>query len=253
MGFPAASDERGHDAAGDETWADAWLFDVVDHQASLALSIEFVLWPVTKRVAFHASLLREGQSLISLVDLEAPAPKTPSLEVRAPGLWTDIGIQTALEHLTVDIEAFAVELEDPADVFAGAYGIRTALGCELEWETDADIVADAARSYQVPCVVHGELLIDELTVEVDGWGWRSHQWGPVAEHQRMGARGRSSDGEWWLDQAGERELTMRALGEAPVPDPYDGDVSLRQYWAASDEGATAWIRRSELDPERLSS
>jgi hypothetical protein len=206
------------------------------------MSIEFLLWPQFSRVAFHASVVQPERPLISLVELEASAPRAPSLEVRAPGLWTDIGIQTALDHMTVDIEAFAVELDDPNEVFAGAYGIRTALGCELEWETAAEVQPGvSASSYEIPCIVHGELLLDERTIEIDGWGWRSHRWGIPGPLDRSRVRGKSADGHWLCEQGQDRELMMQVVSAAPCPEPAL-DARLQQYFARSDQGDLAWVR-----------
>jgi len=241
----AAADERPHRASSDPDWVESWLFDAVHHDGSYALSIEFLLWPQHKRVAYLVSLVQPEHDLITLVELAAPAPKPPGIEVRSPGLWTDIGIQTPLEHMTVDIEAFAVALDDPDDVFRGAYGVRTALGCELEWETAADIQAGPSpNSYEIPCIVHGELLIDELTIEFDGWGWRSHRWGCPTTHDRAVTRGRTATGEWFNDADEDRAATMRVIGTAPTPAP-ELDTQLTQFFAANDAGDMAWIRRIE--------
>ncbi len=239
-------DERPHEPTADPRWVEAWLFDVVQQDGSLAMSIECLLWPQFNRVAFHASVVQRGRPLISLVELEASAPKPPSLEVRASGLWTDIGIQTALDHMTVDIEAFAVELDDPNEVFAGGYGIRTALGCELEWETAAEVQPGvSASSYEIPCIVHGELLLDEKSIEIDGWGWRSHRWGTPGPGDRSRVRGKSADGNWFRDQGEERELMMQIVGTAPSPEPAL-DARLQQYFAHNDQGDLAWVRRVDF-------
>lgn len=239
-----ASDERSHQPTSDD-WVESWLFDAVHHDGSYAMSIEFMLWPQHQRVAFLVSLVRPGHDLVSLVELDAPAPKPPSLEVRSTGLWTDIGIQTPLDHMTVDIEAFAVALDDPDDVFAGAYGIRTALGCELEWETAGELVSGpAAQSYQVPSIVHGELLLDEQTIEIDGWGWRSHRWGPPSMHDRPALRGRTHTGEWFTDANEDRAATMQVVGPAPSPAP-ELDARVKQFFTVNDQGDQAWIRRVE--------
>jgi len=219
---------------------------VVQNDGSLGVSIEFLLWPQRGRVAFHTSVVGLGRNLISLVELEAKAPRPPSLEVRAPGLWTDIGIQTPLDHVTVDIEAFAVELDDPDDVFRGAFGTRTPVGSELEWETASTPVSGlSGHSYEIPCTVHGELLVGDDVIEIDGWGWRSHRWGVPSRSDRMRFRGRSSNGSWLRDTSDERELTMQVVGAAPVPDP-TVDGQLQQYLCRNDAGDLAWIRR--VDP-----
>ena len=242
---PAAADERSHEPTNDPDWVESWLFDVVHQDGAYALSFEFLLWPQQRRVAFLASLVRPGHDLVSLVELQAVAPKSPSLEVRASGLWVDIGIQTPLDHMTVDIEAFAVALDDPDQVFHGAYGIRTALGCELEWETAGPISAGpSADSYEIPCVVHGELLIDEQTIEIDGWGWRSHRWGPPAATDRTVTRGRTHDGVWFNDPHEDRFAMMHVVGTAPTPAP-ELDTRLRQFFVAAENGDMAWVRRVE--------
>jgi len=241
------ADEQPHLPArtDDETWVESWLFDVAQADGSLAMSIEYLQWPQLGRVAFHASVLRLDHALISLVEYEAGSPKPPSLEVRSSGLWTDLGIQTAGDHMTVDVEAFAVALDDPDEVFAGAYGDRTALGCELEWETADDPVAGPTpESYEIPCIVHGELLIDDLVIDVDGWGWRSHRWGTPGAQDRRRIRGRSKTGEWFASDDSDRELTMQVVGRAPVPEP-SLDRRLRQFFVRNIDDDHAWVRRVE--------
>jgi hypothetical protein len=239
----AARDEWAHQPTGDVDWVESWLFDAVHHDGSYALSIELLLWPQRQKVAFLVSLVRPDQDLVSLVELDAIAPKPPSLEVRATGLWTDIGIQTPLEHMTVDIEAFAVALDDPNEVFHRAYGIRTALGCELEWETAGSLKAGpSSSSYEVPCIVHGELLVDEQTIEIDGWGWRSHRWGPPSQGDRSTTRGRTVGGMWFNDPDEDRAATMQVVGAAPSPAP-ELEARMQQFFACDDNGDMAWVRR----------
>ena len=218
---------------------------MVHHDGSYAMSIELLLWPQHKRVAYIVSLVRPEQDLISFVELDAPAPRSPSLHVQAPGLWSDIGIQTPLDHVTVDIEALAVALEDPDDVFRGGYGVRTALGCKLEWETAGRIqLGTSPSSYEVPCIARGELLVENETVHIDGWGWRSHRWGRPLASDRSALRGRTVNGEWFNDLDEDRAATMRVLGTAPAPAPELG-TQLTQFFAANDAGDMAWIRRPE--------
>jgi len=238
------SDETPHAGTSHPNWVEAWLFDLVQSDRSLAASIELLIWPQLSRAAIHTSIVRAGKPLISLVDLAATAPKPPSLEVRAPGLWIDVGVQTPLDHVTVDIEAFAVALDDPDDVFRGAYGIRTAVGTELEWETaDDPRPGVAVGSYEIPCTVHGELLIGDDVIEVDGWGWRSHRWGVPSSDDRTRIRGKAAGGQWIHEQTTDRELTMHVVGAAPAPDPTGGDGALRQFFAVNDAGDCAWVRR----------
>lgn len=249
----APGEERPHRPTDDPTWIEAYLFDLVHGSGDLGVSIELLSWPQAGRVAFHVSVVERTERLISLVDPDVPAPRPPSLELRAPGLWADVGIQTPREHVTVDLEAFAVALDDPNEVFAGAYGHRTALGSELEWETAAEPVVTrpltaASGAYEIPCIVHGELLLADRTIEIDGWGWRSHRWGSPAAADRAATRGRTAEGEWLLtDTSAEtpagsvHDEALEVIGHAPVPDP-SFSRPLRQRLVRSVDGTLAWLR-----------
>ena len=206
------------------------------------MSIEMVI--ANNGVAFHTSVVRSDRPIVSLIEPGAPVPTAPSLEVRSPGLWTDIGIQTPFEHVSVDIEAFAVALEDPDEASADAFGERVALGGELEWETDGPIaLGPAPRSYEVPCVVHGELLVADEVIEIDGFGWRSHRWGSQSDSPRTAWRARSTQAEWLIEQRAPTDYAV--IARAPIPDPAVPDARLEQALIKSSAGALGWLRTRE--------
>ncbi len=138
-------------------------------------------------------------------------PANDRVEIRTSGLWCEVADLVPGVHTTFDLEAFAVALDDPLDVFAGAFGMRTALGAELDWETVDDVEGptpvDSPTDFAVPCLVTGVLLVGHDTLEVDGWGWRSYRLG---DHQpaRSEIRGRSATGGWVWSQG-------IALGQQP--------------------------------------
>lgn len=237
------SDEHPHSTQSDPDWVEAWLLDVVAGDASLAMSIEVALVPAERRAVFHLGLIRPERSLVTVSEQEIPPPSGTRMEMRAPALWVDMGVQTPMHHVTVDVEAFGVELDNPNDVYEGARGNRIPVGCELEWELDGDVVAGRnATSYELPCVVHGEVLVGHDVIEIDGWGWRSHRWGRARDTDRSALRGRRHDQSWW------RELNhplqdLQTIGRAPVLDLVAGrELRVDQRFVHDGQNSYAWVR-----------
>lgn len=116
--------------------------------------------------------------LVTVIDHDVAIPAGQSLELRTEGLWADLTVETPLDHVSVGLEAFAVSVEDPADVYGDLRGDRVPLGFDLEWETEGDTFAyPGVTRYEVPCRVHGEVLVGQERIELDGWGQRDHSWG----------------------------------------------------------------------------
>lgn len=85
-------------------------------------------------------------------DDDAPPPSPGTLDVRGDGLWLSLTCETPGEHWSVALEAFALRVDDPDD----ERGDLVPLGLDLEWEA--------------PGRVHGELLIGDEHVDLDGPG-----------------------------------------------------------------------------------
>lgn len=215
------ADERRHDDEAESSaagWSEAWDLDLISADGALAATFSMTLNGETGRAGYALSLVGPDQDLVTLSDFDMKPPKPPGLEVRAPGLWSEFMCQIPLDHFTVDVEAFAVELDDPSEVFRGAYGQRVAVGCELEWETESEPIAigegDTWQGYAIPCRVSGEWLLDDATIEIVGWGWRRHRWGQLGGASTW-LRGRSADGSWV--QGGAADLDDRAIQVAAAP------------------------------------
>ena len=104
--------------------------------------------------------------------------------------------------MSCSLEAFAVALDDPAEVYHGARGERVPFGFELEWETDRAgyLWPPITPRYEIPCRVHGEVLVGDRRIEVDGWGQRDHSWGAARDWWAMSwnwTAGRLDDGTRW--------------------------------------------------------
>ena len=87
-----------------------------------------------------------------LVVRDDEAPALVDGTIRAHGLWLSLVCETPGEHWSVGLEAFALAVDDPED----DRGDLVPLGLDLEWEA--------------PGRVHGELLVGDAIVELDGPG-----------------------------------------------------------------------------------
>ena len=137
------------------------------------------LYPNLGVAWYWACLVGEGRPLVTVIDHEVALPKAPSLEIRADGLWADHIVETPFDHMTLGCEAFAVAVDDPAEVYGDLRGDRVPFGFDLEWETDREGLYPwiGTTRYEVSCNVHGEVLVGDETIELDGIGQRDHSWG----------------------------------------------------------------------------
>lgn len=175
---PTVADEARHPPGDDALWNESWYLDFWTPDGTLGGYIRLGLYPNLGVSWYWACLVREGHPLVTVIDNEAPLPKAPGLELRASGLWTDLIVETPLDHMTVGLEAFGVALDDPTEVYGKGWGDREALGFDLEWETDGTPFGyDITDRYEIPCRVHGEILVGNETIDFDGHGQRDHSWG----------------------------------------------------------------------------
>lgn len=171
------ADERRH-PAGSDGWSESWYLDFIDAEGGVAGSVRLGLYPDLGTAWYWACLVGLGRQLVTVIDHDVPMPLGRSLEIRTEGLWADLAVETPLDHVTVGLEAFAVGVDDPAEVYGRLRGDRVPLGFDLEWETDGGVDGyRGAGHYEIPCRVHGEVLVGQERIDLDGWGQRSHSWG----------------------------------------------------------------------------
>ncbi len=171
-------DEGRHVPDPDALWNESWYFDFTDDAGAFGGYVRLGLYPNLGTAWYWACVVGEGRRLVTVIDHEVPLPADRSLEVRSEGLWADHTVETPLDHMTLGCEAFATALDHPADTYGDLRGDRVPLGLDLEWETDGGTYAyPGVTRYEVPCRVHGEVLVGDESIAFDGWGQRDHSWG----------------------------------------------------------------------------
>ncbi|WP_420434730.1 hypothetical protein [Candidatus Poriferisocius sp.] len=204
-------------------WAESWYGDFAAPDGSLGGYVQLTLWPELGRSWFWSALVGPHRRPVVLVETDAPLPRPSTLELRAPGLWTEFIEQIPDEHFTVDLEAFAVALDDPEDLFDRGWGERVPYGLELEWEA-ADGLLD---------VVHGLVLVGDESYELEGMGRRFHWEGLPA---------------WWDREWSNGPIDGVVIANAPLPVDHPGTAQrsrLERSLVSTPDGP-AWTEQSRL-------
>jgi hypothetical protein len=172
-------DEGRHEPdTADQFWNESWYFDFATPDGSLGGYVRVWLYPNLGTTWYWAYLVGDGRPLIAVRDHDVGVPKGQSLEVRAEGLWADTVCETPNEHWSVNLEAFAVALDDPAEAYRGERGDRVGFGLDLEWVEAAPAqMSTGLPRYEQACIVQGEVLVGDERIQVDGFGERDHSWG----------------------------------------------------------------------------
>jgi hypothetical protein len=194
------SDEARHQPGPELWWDESWYFDFAAVDGSLGGYVRLGYYPNQKVAWWWAYLCGPDRSLVAVRAHEVRLPRTGT-EIRDEGLWACVTTETALEHWSVGLEAFAVALDDPLDAYRGERGDRVAFGLDLEWEA-ADVPSAAAvlgapasavsvgaadsggpmagaGGYGQSCDVYGEILVGEERIDFSGPGHRCHRWGEL--------------------------------------------------------------------------
>ncbi len=209
------ADERHHPVGECDWWNESWYFDFATADGSLGGYVRLGLYPNQRAAWYWACLVGPGRPLVTVIDHDVVPPRAGSLELRAEGLWADHNVEVPFDHMTLGCEAFALGLDDPAEVYGPApRGERVPFGLDLEWESDGAVYPypPGATRYEVPCRVQGEVLVGDEQITLDAIGQRDHSWGPR---------------DWWtlgwtwtagaLDDGTRFHGTIVRLGDDPLP------------------------------------
>jgi hypothetical protein len=178
--LPTPADERHHDHDADPLWSESYYLDFFSADGTVGGYVRIGRYPNLGVIWYWACVVGGDRRLVTVIDHTVPIPAQPgSLEIRHDGLWADHNVGTPFDHFSLGLEAFGLTLDDPADVYTGAFGEKTPIAFDLEWERDGEVFRypDLLPRYEIPCRVHGEIHVGDETIELDGFGQRDHSWG----------------------------------------------------------------------------
>lgn len=231
-------DEARHEPGAEQLWQESWYFDFTAPDGSIGGWIRLGLYPNLGVAWYHAFVCGPGRPTVAVSDLHVPLPAS-TLEVRTHGLWAEHVGTHPLERWQLANEAHGVAVDDPGELYRpdGGRGDPVPMGLDLEWETDGEPYHYVHTTrYEIPCLVHGEVLVGSERIELDGYGQRDHSWG-VRDWWQFGwvwTAGRLDDGTRF--HASDIRVPDMRIGfgylqpaDGPVvpaawPDPSDGSV-----------------------------
>lgn len=199
-----------HEPGDDPAWVEAWDNWFVIPEDGIGGYVSLMIRPHDGVSWYWASLIGLGRPLVTVLVDDAPLPVGTSMELRASGLWTETTVLDPFVHLTTDLEAFGVTVENATDVWRGAWGDRTAVGLELDWDTEGAPGPSpifGTTGYRLVGTMHGEVLLDDERWELEGIGVRDHWWGtprPASSWRGWASR----DGEFINSDGGPLDLDL---------------------------------------------
>ncbi len=216
--LPVGSEEL-HPPGPEDAWAEVWDNWFVIPGEGRGGYVRLTIRPHDGVSWYWAALVGFERELVTVLVDDAPLPRHRSMELRAPGLWTETTVLTPFEHLTTDLEAFGVAIDTPADVWGDAWGDRVAVGLELDWDTEGDpgpSPVPGTSGYRLVGRTHGEILLDDARWSVEAIGVRDHWWGVPSG--KTSWRGWASDQNAFVHSDGGRlDLDLdRIVAELPV-------------------------------------
>ncbi len=255
------SDEGRHEPGVEPLWSESWYFDFAAADGSIGGGVRLGLYPNLGVAWYHAFVCGPDRPTVAVSDLEVPYPAS-TLEVRGPGLWADHIGSHPLERWQLGNEAYGVAVDDPAELYrpSGARGDLVPMGLDLEWETDGEPYHYGYTTrYEIPCKVHGEVLLGSERIELDGHGQRDHSWA-VRDWWQFGwvwTSGRLDDGTRFHGSDirvpdlrmgfGYLQPPDGAVVPAAWPDPRDGTVRAEEDLGAEGLPAEASVSIAGLD------
>ena len=165
-------------------WNESYYLDWFTEDLSLGGYVRIGFYPNYDRVWYWACLVGPDRPLVTIIDHDVAMPADDqSMEIRHDGLWADHIIESPLEQMSVSLEGFALEVEDPAHMYTDTRGNRVPFGFKLDFFTDRAGYQwpPIQPRYEIPCSVQGEVSVGDERIVVNGWGQRDHSWGAARD------------------------------------------------------------------------
>jgi hypothetical protein len=173
----SADDELRHAPSDDVTWREEWAFWFWSDDGHTGGYTGVTSCRRGLQSWYWAALITPEVPLLYLCDLDAPALRgTPSLVVKAEGLWADHDCEAPFEQWTVTNEGTAVILEDADEVFGRGLGTQSPMAFDIEWYAEAAPQAIPGGYEQVGTV---NAVIERDCGDLHGQfrSRRTHRWG----------------------------------------------------------------------------
>ena len=230
------------DGPGDEgihSAGDVWWFEFVDTGRGFAGWVELHWCPVGRRRLYAATIRGMAPGPLELRDQIVVVDEStgvrepgPSLEIKPKRMWAEHRCEEPIRRWVLGMEAFGVMVDRPHEARSRRWGQLVPVGFDLEWEAAAEPLTPGPGAMEVPCRVHGELLIGPAEIAIDGEGWRGHTWdGTGPEPVRR----------VWSGPTWERRGDLGGGLEVPVggsePTPWGVE---RHLVVESDTGTRGW-------------
>lgn len=203
--------ERLHESNGHPDWVEVWDNWFVIPEDRIGGYVRLTIRPADSVAWYWGALIGlGGHRLVTVLADDLPLPAGNSMELRAPSIWTETTVLRPFEHLTTDLEAFGVSIDDPTEVWNGAYGNRIAVGFELDWDTEGapgPSPVAGTTGYRLVGRMHGEVLLGDSRWELEGIGVRDHWWGVPDEVSTWRAWA-SRDGEMINSDGGRLDTSL---------------------------------------------
>lgn len=248
-------DELRHRPGAGPDWEESWELDFVADDGRLGGYVRLAFHPRQNQCWYWAAVVGPRRPLVVVRDHDVDLPRGDALEIRASGLWAQLVCETPLEHWSTGLEAFAVAMDDPMDAYGDERGQPEALGLDLEWEAATACHTIGSGSYVQPCVVHGDVLVGDERLTIEGHGSRAHAWGDrrwSSDEPRLRLSGRLDDGTWF-DAASTPPVTAEdnAIGGLVLPPDGSAPASVSRLDVRDETGANGLVAPAEWRIDEL--